>query len=79
MTRQAKPRAQRLILICVVALAVALLLLRMVVFVQGHGRRGGSSAPRHGSGSIGAVEGLRSVTGEIPQAEHGEGADRQRS
>jgi hypothetical protein len=36
--RPAKPRSPRLVLVCVAAFAVMLLLLRMLVFVQGHGR-----------------------------------------
>ena len=39
--RKSKPRAQRLFLAGIVALFVLLLLLRLVVFVEGHGRRGG--------------------------------------
>ncbi|MGO9316429.1 MAG: hypothetical protein ACLPXT_12490 [Terracidiphilus sp.] len=43
-TRKAKPRtvrasSGRLMLACVVVFAVFLLLLRMLVFVHGHGRR----------------------------------------
>jgi hypothetical protein len=38
-SRPAKPRLHRLIVICAVAFAVLLLLLRMAVFVHGHGRR----------------------------------------
>jgi hypothetical protein len=38
-TRKAKPRYGRLMLACVVVFAVLLLLLRMLVFVHGHGRR----------------------------------------
>jgi hypothetical protein len=43
-TRKAKPHTARprfgwLVTVCVVAFAVLLLLLRMLVFVHGHGRR----------------------------------------
>ena len=38
-TRKAKPRSHRLILACAVVFAVLLLLLRLLVFVHGHGRR----------------------------------------
>jgi hypothetical protein len=43
-SRKAKPRTAgarsgRLMLVCVVVFAVLLLLLRMLVFVHGHGRR----------------------------------------
>jgi hypothetical protein len=43
-TRKAKPRTARahfgwLVTVCVVVFAVLLLLLRMLVFVRGHGRR----------------------------------------
>jgi hypothetical protein len=34
-----KPRSQRLIVLCVVSFAVLLLLLRLLAFVHGHGRR----------------------------------------
>src|SRR5271165_6890037 len=41
MTPHAKPRRQRLILGCIVVLAILLLLLRLFVFTHGHVRRGG--------------------------------------
>jgi hypothetical protein len=37
--RKLKPRKPNLLLAVFVAMAVLLLLLRMIVFVQGHGRR----------------------------------------
>jgi hypothetical protein len=42
--RKKKPRSQRLILTGIVALFVLLLLLRLLVFVEGHGRRRGRGA-----------------------------------
>jgi uncharacterized protein YfaT (DUF1175 family) len=48
MTHPAKSRMKRLVVYGAVALAVLLLLVRMLVFVQGHGRR---SAPRGGHAS----------------------------
>jgi hypothetical protein len=38
-SRQAKPRCRGLIVACAVVFAVLLLLLRMLFFVHGHGRR----------------------------------------
>jgi hypothetical protein len=38
-SRRTRPRSQRLVLVCVVAFAVLLLLLRMLRFVHGFGRR----------------------------------------
>jgi hypothetical protein len=39
MTPKTKPRSQNLIVACIVAFAILLLLLRMFVFMHGHGRR----------------------------------------
>ena len=48
MAQPAKSRVQRLFVVCIVALALGLLLLRLFVFVQGHGRRGVRAAERTG-------------------------------
>jgi hypothetical protein len=37
--RPAKPRLRGCVMVCVIAFAVLILLLRMLVFVFGHGRR----------------------------------------
>jgi hypothetical protein len=58
MTRLAKSRMQRLVVIGAVALAVALLLLRMFVFVQGHGRRG-----RVGGGQVSITSKSAAING----------------